>query len=30
MKEAKSLLEIVECFLLEKDCTLDYDIEEST
>lgn len=28
MKEAKSLLEIVKCFLLEKDCTLDYDIEE--
>ena len=28
MKEAKSLLKIVKCFLLEKDCTLDYDIEE--
>lgn len=28
MEEAKSLLKIVKCFLLEKDCTIDYDIDE--
>lgn len=28
MKEAKVLLEIVKSFLLEKDCTINYDIDE--
>lgn len=28
MKEAKSLLEIVKCFLLEKDCVVNRDIDE--
>lgn len=29
MKEAKSLLEIIKCFLTEKECTINYDIDEN-